>query len=152
LDTLKELLSTLDSQLPAIYLVAQHLDPKHPTILRDLLARSTALPVVLIEQDLTPEPQTIYIVSPGHNASLEQGRVKLTPAAAVGPKPSVNLLFNSLADSAGERAIAVILSGTGSDGAQGVGAVKAAGGLVIAQNEMSAKYSGMPNAAVETGF
>ncbi|SFR58902.1 chemotaxis protein CheB [Thiomicrospira sp. ALE5] len=151
LDALKELLSDLDKSLPAIYLIAQHLDPKHPTILRDLLSRITDIPVELVDQDIVPKPNKIYIVSPGHNAVVEQGRIKLTPAAEIGPKPSVNLLLNSAAEGLGEKAIAVILSGTGSDGAQGVGAIKAAGGIVIAQTESTAKYSGMPNAAIDSG-
>lgn len=152
LDALKELLSCLDKSLPAVFLVAQHLDPKHPTILRDLLARITDLPVVLVDDDTRPQTNTIYIVSPGHNAMVQDQKIKLTPAAEVGPKPSINLLLNSVAQDIGEHAVAVILSGTGSDGAQGVAAIKAASGLVVVQSENTAKYSGMPNAAVETGF
>jgi len=151
LDALKDFLSGLDSRLSAIYLVAQHLDPKHPTILRDLLARITDIPVELVDKDTLPKPQTVYIVSPGHNAMIQQGRITLTPAAEIGPKPSINLLLHSAAEDLGEKAIAVILSGTGTDGAQGVSAIKAAGGLVVAQSEISAKYSGMPNAAIDTG-
>ncbi|WP_044413680.1 CheR family methyltransferase [Thiomicrospira microaerophila] len=151
LDALKELLSGLDPQLPAIYLIAQHLDPKHPTILRDLLARITDIPVELVDKDITPKPQTIYIISPGHNALIKQGMIQLSPAAEIGPKPSINMLLHSAAEALNEKAIAVILSGTGSDGAQGVSAIKAAGGLVIAQSETTAKYSGMPNAAIDTG-
>jgi two-component system CheB/CheR fusion protein len=152
LDALKELLSTLDPTTPAIYLIAQHLDPKHPTILKDLLARITDIPVNLVDQDLEPQAGQIYIISPGHNAVIENNKIKLSPAAAVGPKPSINLLFNSLAEEINDRAIAVVLSGTGTDGAHGVTAIKAASGLVVVQSEATAKYSGMPNAAMDTGF
>ena len=152
LEALKELLAGLKAETPAIYIVAQHLDPKHPTILKDLLARSTDLPVTLVEEDLKPEVGQVYIVSPGHNALVEKGRIHLKPAAAVGPKPSVNLLMTSLAEDQGEQAIGVILSGTGSDGAQGMMAIKSASGLALVQTENTAKYTGMPQAAKETGF
>ena len=152
LEALKEFLGSIDPDLPATYIIAQHLDPKHPTILKDLLSRMTDLPISLIEEDLEPQVGRVYIVSPGHNALVKNQHVRLSPAAAIGPKPSISLLLNSVAEEIGDRAIAVILSGTGSDGAQGVTAIKAASGLVIAQDEHSAKYSGMPNAAIDTGF
>lgn len=152
LDALKDFLSNIVAEKQAVYLIAQHLDPKHPTILCDLLSRVTHLPVRLVTEELKPVPNSIYIISPGHNAVIENERICLLPAAEVGPKPSVNLLLHSASEALAERAVAIILSGTGSDGAQGVAAIKAAGGMVIAQSEMSAKYSGMPNAAIETGF
>ncbi len=152
LEALKEFLKVLDPKTPAIYIIAQHLDPKHPTILKDLLERVSGMPVELVNKDMKPLPNTIYIVSPGHNAQIKGGKIVLTPAASIGPKPSINLLLNSLAEEVAERAIAVILSGTGSDGAQGVAAIKASSGLIIVQDEATAKYSSMPNSAIETGF
>ncbi|MFP4294993.1 MAG: chemotaxis protein CheB, partial [Halothiobacillaceae bacterium] len=152
LDALKELLSGIEHANDVIFVIAQHLDPKHPTILQDLLARITQLPVVLVQQDLTPTPGSIYLISPGHNATIVDRRITLTPAAPVGPKPSINELFGSLAEDVADKTIGVILSGTGSDGAQGMIAIKAAGGITLAQDENSAKYSGMPRAARETGF
>lgn len=152
LEALKEFLKALDSNISAVYIIAQHLDPKHPTILKDLLERVSSLPVELVDQDMTPKPNTIYIVSPGHNAQIKHQKIVLTPAASIGPKPSINLLLNSLAEEVGERAISVILSGTGSDGAQGVAAIKASSGLIIVQDDESAKYASMPHSAIETGF
>lgn len=151
LDALKELLAGLDPNINAIIIIAQHLDPKHPTILKDLLARSTRLPVHLVEKRVRPQAGSVYIISPGHNGLVEASELLLRPAAEIGPKPSASLLMSSLAEDQGEQSIAVILSGTGTDGAQGVMAVKAANGLAIAQNEETAKYSGMPRAAVDTG-
>ena len=150
LEALKELLKQLKAQ-NAIYIIAQHLDPKHPTILRDLLERGTHLPVHLIEQDTKPVAGEIYIISPGHNAIIEHETIVLKPAAPIGPKPSVNEFFSSLADELKEYSIGVILSGTGSDGAQGVIAIKANGGLTISQSESTAKYTGMPRSAIDTG-
>ncbi|PLA74810.1 hypothetical protein CYQ88_04265 [Hydrogenovibrio sp. SC-1] len=152
LEALKELLEVLNPKTPAIYIIAQHLDPKHPTILKDLLERVSNMPVELVNKDMQPVPNTIYIISPGHNAQIKRGKIMLTPAALIGPKPSINLLLNSLADEVAERSIAVILSGTGSDGAQGVASIKANAGLIIVQDNETAKYASMPNSAIETGF
>ena len=152
LEALKELLTSLDSNIPAIFIIAQHLDPKHPTILKDLLARVSSMPVELVTTNTEPVANTIYIVSPGHNAQIKHGKIMLTPAASIGPKPSINLLLNSLAEEAEEKAIAVILSGTGSDGSQGVASIKANSGLIIVQDGKTAKYDSMPNSAVGTGF
>lgn len=151
LEALKEFLKVLNPKIPAVYIIAQHLDPKHPTILKDILERVSTLPVELVNKDMVPAPQTIYIVSPGHNAQVKGGKIVLSPAASIGPKPSINLLLNTVSEEIGERSIAIILSGTGSDGAQGVAAIKANSGMVIVQDEVTAKYSSMPNSAIETG-
>ncbi len=151
LEALKCFLENFTLRQQCYLIVAQHLDPKHPTILKELLARTTDMPVQLVETDIQPEVGQVYIISPGHNATIQDGKICLSPAALVGPKPSIDVLLNSLASSAGEKAIAVILSGTGTDGAQGAMAVKAQNGVVFAQSLESAKYNGMPNAAIETG-
>lgn len=151
LEALKCFLENFTVRQQCYLIVAQHLDPKHPTILKELLARTTDMPVQLVETDIQPEVGQVYIISPGHNATLKEGKICLSPAAMVGPKPSIDVLLNSLASSVGEKAIAVILSGTGTDGAQGAMAIKAQNGVVFAQSLESAKYNGMPNAAIETG-
>lgn len=150
LEALKELLSELDSK-NAIYIIAQHLDPKHPTILKELLNKVTNLKINMIQEDIRPQPGQIYIISPGHNAIIENEKIILKPAALIGPKPSINEFFSSLANALEDRAIGIILSGTGSDGAQGIVAIKAAGGIAFSQDEITAKYSGMPRAAMDTG-
>jgi two-component system CheB/CheR fusion protein len=150
LEALKELLSGLDTK-NAIYIIAQHLDPKHPTILKDLLNKITDIKINMIEEDTKPVEGEIYIISPGHNAIIQDKKIILKPAALVGPKPSINEFFTSLANEIEDKSIGIILSGTGSDGAQGIVAIKAAGGIAFCQDEISAKYSGMPNAAAETG-
>jgi two-component system CheB/CheR fusion protein len=151
LEALKELTQTLHKD-NAVYIIAQHLDPKHPTILKDLLERVSPLAINMIDEDTVPREGEIYIISPGHNAIIENGTIILKPAAAVGPKPSINEFFTSLASELEDRSIGVILSGTGSDGAEGIIAIKAAGGIAFSQDELSAKYSGMPRAAIETGM
>jgi len=117
-----------------------------------LLARTTELEVREVEDGTIPLPNRIYITPPNRNLILENERFQLVePGIEVLPKPSVNTFLHSLAESRGEDAIAVILSGTGSDGASGARAIKAGGGLVFAQDPLSAKYSGMPQATIDTG-
>ncbi|HKJ76216.1 MAG TPA: CheR family methyltransferase, partial [Gammaproteobacteria bacterium] len=96
-------------------------------------------------------PGCIRIAPPGLNISTADGRIHLSqPDAGVGPKPSVDYLFNALADDYGENAVGVILSGTGTDGAGGIRAIKAGGGITIAQEAATAKFNGMPQAAIDT--
>jgi two-component system CheB/CheR fusion protein len=151
LDALKDFLNYLDFK-DAVYIIAQHLDPTHPTILKELLEKVTTFPIHMLEENTVPKKGTIYIISPGHNATVKDGCIELSPAALIGPKPSVNELFCSMADEFKEYCLGIILSGTGSDGAVGISAIKAAGGITIAQDDRSAKYSGMPRSAMDTGF
>jgi two-component system CheB/CheR fusion protein len=151
-----EALRDLVGQLPAVsrlaYVVVQHLSPSHRSLLVDLLRRETALQVLEIAQGMTPAANTVYITPPGVNVELRAGALHLTEARRPGiPKPSADHFLASLASEYGDNAIAVVLSGTGTDGAKGVRAVKASGGFTFAQDPTTAKYDGMPRAAIETG-
>jgi len=152
LEALRGLLSNLPAKSNMAYVIAQHLDPKHPSMLTELLARITPLPVSEAKQGEQPKADHIYITPPGHNIKFDGVRLVLEDAAKLGPKPSVDVFFSSLAESMGEQAVGIILSGTGSDGSQGVRAIKVAGGIAICQDDSSAKYNGMPRSAVETGL
>ena len=152
LSALKKLLAHLDNSFHGIVVVVQHLDPKHPTILRDLITRITSMPVFLVEKDVVPVAGGIYIISPGHNATLINQTITLTPANLHGPKPSINLFFNSMARQLGYRSIGVILSGTGNDGTEGLKAIKVENGITIAQDLSTAKYLGMPKSAIDSGL
>ncbi len=151
LEALSALVSHLPSKLGASYVIVQHMSPNHRSMLVQLLARETTMQVSEIQDGETPQPDQIHITPPNRNLMLQEGHFNLMePAAEVIPKPSVNIFFSSLAEDCGEDAIGVILSGTGSDGAVGVRAIKASGGLVFAQEPGSAKYSGMPQSAIDT--
>jgi len=152
LEALKELTSNLVSNADMSYIICQHMHPKQPSMLRELLSRTTSLPVVEINDDMTPELNTIHITPPGYNLTIKENRFHIEPVSHIGPKPSVDLFLSSLAEEAGEQAIGIILSGTGSDGAHGIRAIKAAGGISIAQDEATAKYNGMPKSAIDTGL
>ncbi len=152
LEALRVLLESLPESDVLAYVIAQHVSPTHVSMLKNLLAPTTRLRVTDLLDGQVPEAGVVYITPPNRDVVLRNGKLRLTePQAAIGPKPSVNHFFHSLAESVGERAIAIILSGTGSDGASGIRAIKAAGGFTIAQEPESAKYDGMPKAAIHTG-
>ena len=151
LEALRALIPGLPQTSQLVYIIAQHMDPNHPSLLREILARVSPLPVSDVTESLQPQAGTIYITPPGHNVSLMAGRLLLEPVSHIGPKPSIDSFFTSLAESAGNRAVGIILSGTGSDGAHGMRAIKAAGGLTFCQDDTSAKYNGMPRASIQTG-
>jgi len=151
-----EALTHCVAQLPqasgCVFIVAQHMSPNHRSLLAEILGRESALPVREAQAGALPESDCIHIVPPGFNLTIGDGRFVLhATSPEVSPKPSINLLFQSLAENFGEHAIGIILSGTGADGTSGLRAIKAAGGIGLAQNPRSAKYEGMPHAAIEAG-
>jgi len=150
-----EALSALVANLPATgnicYVVAQHMSPQHRSMMVDLLARSSTVKVREAGDGMPLEPNILYVTPPNRNVEIRNHQIVLSDTFPEGPKPSVDLLLKSLADQVGEHAVGVVLSGSGSDGAQGVRAIKAAGGLAIAQEPSTAKYDSMPEAAIRTG-
>lgn len=152
LEALKEFASGLSHSDAMSFVVAQHLSPSHSSLLRDLLRPTTELRVSDVEDRLVPEADTIYITPPNHDVEYRGGCLRLIkPKASVGPKPSVDHFFTSLAENYGENTVGIVLSGTGSDGALGIRAIKAAGGVALVQDPQTAKYDGMPRAAIQTG-
>ncbi|MBK7000454.1 MAG: EAL domain-containing protein [Rhodoferax sp.] len=150
LEALSQLVSGLVSGLPCIYIVAQHMSPTHRSMMADILARETRLPVREIEDEQQPEFDVVYVIPPGSNLVMQYGRFSLTNTVPeVSPKPSINLLFQSLAEEYNDHAIGVILSGTGSDGTRGLRAIKSVGGVSFVQIPETAKYDGMPRSAID---
>ena len=153
LEALRELGRHLPEDAGATYIVTQHMAPQHKSMMSELVGREASLPVLDIVDGMEPEANHIYITPPNQDLAVEGNKLRLhEPSKEPGaPKPSVNRFFRSLATELGERAVGVILSGTGSDGAYGIQAIRAAGGITIAQDEGTAKYGGMPHAAIESG-
>lgn len=148
-----KVLGALPADLPVPVLVVQHLDPRHKTVLAELLSRRTELRVKLAEAGETITPGTVYIAPPNFHLLIEpRGVLDLSGSELVHfVRPSADLLFESVAGAYGSRAIACVLTGSGSDGATGVSAVKSRGGTVVVQDPEEAEFKGMPSAAVATG-
>lgn len=152
LEALRPFVAGLPAHANMTYIMAQHMSPDHRSLMVELLARETSLKVAEASNNLPPKADTIYVAPPNADVTVINGNLHLSkPTNTVGPKPSVDRFFVSLADDQEDRAIGIILSGTGSDGARGIKAIKAAGGITIAQDPKSAKYDSMPNAAIRAG-
>jgi two-component system, chemotaxis family, protein-glutamate methylesterase/glutaminase len=153
LTALSEVLSALPADFAATVLIVQHLDPRHRSLLADILSRRTGLTVKQAAEGEVLQLSTVYIAPPDRHLLVTRGgTVSLTQSELVHfVRPSADLLFESVAASYKDRAIAVVLTGTGSDGSMGVTAIKNTGGTVIAQDEKSSEFFGMPGAAIHTG-
>lgn len=134
------------------FVVVQHLSPDFKSLMDELLARHTEMSIFKVTDQLTVRPNSIYLIPPEQNMALSHGKLLLTEQDSHrGLNLPIDIFFKSLAMDAGESAIGVVLSGTGSDGSRGLVAVNEAGGLVIAQSADSSSFDGMPRAAVSTG-
>jgi two-component system CheB/CheR fusion protein len=135
------------------FVLVQHLDPNHKSILSELIRRYTRLPVFEVEDGMVVQPNCIYVIPPGHDLALLNGALQLLePSEPRGQRLPIDFFFRSLAQEQRERAIGIVLSGTGSDGTQGVRAIKGEGGMVMAQNTASTEFDGMPRSAIGTGL
>ncbi|MGB1234751.1 MAG: chemotaxis protein CheB [Planktomarina sp.] len=153
LEAIRELLSTLPANLPVSYVVVQHMSPKHKSLMTTLVARHTDLTVEDVKDQTVPKPNVVYVTPPNNDVVFKDGMLCLRQPSQEPsrPKPSVDRFLVSLAENHGEKSMAIILSGTGSDGAYGVQAIREVGGITLAQDNDSAKYDGMPLSAVQTG-
>jgi two-component system, chemotaxis family, protein-glutamate methylesterase/glutaminase len=153
LSALSHVLARLPADFPAVVLVVQHLDPRHRSLMADILSRRTPLQVKQAEEGSRLRPATVFIAPPNRHLLVNpDGTLSLSQSELVHfVRPSADLLFESVAASYKDRAIAVVLTGTGSDGSMGVQAIKKMGGTVIAQDEQTSEFFGMPGAAIHTG-
>ncbi|WP_370051830.1 EAL domain-containing protein [Neptunomonas sp.] len=153
LEALTRFIRGLPHGLKMGFLIAQHLSPAHKTMLVELLTRETELTVTDAVHGLAIQADTIYVTPPNRNIEINANfEIILTDRdlTTFGPKPSINHLFSSIAEFKKEHAIGIILSGTGTDGAQGIRAINAAGGITMVQDPLDAKYDGMPKAAIDS--
>ena len=135
------------------FVLVQHLAPDHKSILADLIRRYTRMEVHEVEDGMVVEPNCAYIIPPNRDMAFLHGALHLLePALPRGQRLPIDFFFRSLASDQHERAIGIVLSGTGSDGALGVRAIKGEGGMDMAQTPASTEFDGMPNAAIATGL
>jgi two-component system CheB/CheR fusion protein len=150
IEALSVLVSSLGKDFPAPIVIAQHLDPHRDSHLASILERRGPLPVVLVTGRLPLENGRIYVVPSNRHVRIERGEVVMDADATERPRPSVDRLLSTAAQHYGDRVLAVVLTGSGSDGAAGAVDVKQAGGVVIIQNPQTAAYPSMPMALPPT--
>ncbi len=154
LDAFKRLLKAVPENSGMAFVLVQHLDPNHESLLADLLQKVTSIPVLEISDDIKVEPDHIYIIPSNKMLIASDGILKLSPRPTKNKKDRnlpIDLFFSSLAEVHQSHAIGVVLSGTASDGTAGLKAIKDQGGLTFAQDEASAAFIGMPHSAAQAG-
>jgi two-component system CheB/CheR fusion protein len=148
LEAFTQLLRSLPADTGMAFVLVQHLDPKHESMLTQILSQRTKMPVYEVKDGMAAEPDHVYIIPPNTDMTISGGVLALAPRTQVrGHHMPVDHFFHSLAEDQKSKAVGVILSGTASDGSLGLKAIKAEGGITFAQDEKSAKYGGMPHSA-----
>lgn len=150
---LSTVVESLPEDFPIPVLVVQHVDRRHRSLIAQILQRHTKLEVSEAKQGDKIAPGRLYVAPPDqHMLVSDSGRLNLMHTELVNfVRPSADLMFESVAGTYRDRAIGVVLTGSGSDGAQGIRAIKAVGGTTIAQDEATSEMFGMPGAAIATG-
>ncbi|HSE41037.1 MAG TPA: chemotaxis protein CheB, partial [Acidobacteriota bacterium] len=151
LDAFKSLVKRLPDDNGMAFVLVQHLDPSHESSLTKIISAATKLAVVEAADGMVLEPNSIYVMPSNADISLSGYRIRLTPRSTTVPHLPVDSFFDSLAENHGANAVGVILSGTASDGTIGLKKIKSEGGITFAQDEVSAKYPGMPRSAASAG-
>jgi two-component system, chemotaxis family, CheB/CheR fusion protein len=153
LKALTGLITALPDDAGMAYILVQHLDPTHESLMGELLAEHTEMPVLQADEGMIVERDHIYVIPSGVYLSVAAGTLHLSkPTAPHGARLPVDFLFESMANDLGAFAIGIILSGTGSDGTKGIKAVHDKGGFILVQDPAEASHDGMPQSAVASGF
>ncbi len=152
LNALTHVLRGLPRDFPSSIVIVQHLSPGHKSWIANLLGRAVQIGVEQAEHGKIMQPGTAYIAPPGEHLLVGPGKLQLAHTQLVHfSRPSIDLLFESVAGTYGSRSIGVVLSGSGRDGSSGIRALREAGGITIAQTPEDAEFRHMPEAAIETG-
>ena len=150
---IEEFFSNCPDNIGIAYIIISHLDPKHISILPEIIQRSTTMPVVQIEDGIKVEPNCIYVIPPNNKLDIFHGALYLTELKNIQHHNlAINYFLKSLAQDQLDKAICIILSGMGTDGTLGLKAVKAEYGLCFVQNPETAQFNGMPCSAVSTNL
>ena len=152
LEAYKEFFQALPSGTGMAFVVVQHLDPSHHSMLTEIIAKSTAMPVEEVKSGIRIKPDCVYVIPPNAFMSISESTFTLTPRSkGPGQHLAVNFFMRSLAESHGVGAIGIVFSGTGADGTLGLEDIKAEGGITFAQEPSTARYDGMPRSAIDNG-
>ncbi|HEY1204107.1 MAG TPA: chemotaxis protein CheB [Bryobacteraceae bacterium] len=151
LEAFTELLSHLPDDTGMAFVLIQHLDPGHESHLQELLSKASRMPVSEVKGGTRAEANHVYVIPPRCNLRISAGVLETPPRPASGRNMPIDSFLQALAADRGSKALGVILSGTGSDGTLGLGAIKAAGGTTFAQEKRTAKFDAMPGNAIAAG-
>jgi len=152
IEAFTELISNLATDTGMAFVLVQHLDPEHHSMLTELLSKKTAMHVKEVTNGMTVEPNHVYVIPPNATMSISNHTLQLAPRGeGRGLHMSIDHIMRALAEGQGNHAIGVLLSGSGTDGTAGLGEIQAHGGVTFAQDEQSAKYDSMPGSAVAAG-
>ena len=153
LETLETYFANTPPDIGIAFVVIQHLSPKHKSIMASILAKHTLMSVWEIEDGMQVEPNHVYLNPPDKNVAIFNRTLHLLkPIKSSAINMPIDFFFRSLSEDQKEKAVAIILSGTASDGTLGIKAIKGEGGMVMVQDPAGAKYEGMPRSAIETGL
>ena len=152
LSALEQFFDNMPADTGMAFVVIQHLSPDFKSLMDDLLARHTTMPIYRVTNGIELASDSIYLIPPKTNMTVSEGKLYLTEKT-VSPQVElpIDIFFNSLAQDAEDRAVGIVLSGTGSDGSKGIVSIHRAGGLVVVQSPESAQFDGMPRNAITTG-
>ncbi|MBN2682839.1 MAG: PAS domain-containing protein [Bacteroidales bacterium] len=153
LEAIQDLFKFIPEKSGMAYVVIQHLSPDYKSLMDELLARHTNIPIQIATDGMDVLPDNIYLIPPRKNLKVFHNKIFLeNQSLNKGLNLPVDVFFRSLAAEKGKNAVGIILSGTGSDGTLGTRAIKEAGGVVLVQDELSAKFNGMPKSSISTGL
>lgn len=152
LEALEKFFTNMPVDSGLAFVVVQHLSPDYKSMMVELLSKRTSIPVHFVKDGMAVQSNNIYIIPPRKNITIFHRKLHLTERGTEFLHLPIDIFLNSLAEDIGEKAVAVILSGTGSDGTRGVRAIKEAGGMVMVQDPQTAKFDGMPRSAIATNL
>jgi two-component system CheB/CheR fusion protein len=152
LDALEKFFMNATNESGLAIVIVQHLSPDYKSLMADLLGKRTEMPVKVAEDGMLVEPNHVYLIPPRQSLTIFHRKLYLTERETGQLYLPIDIFFQSLADDLEEKAIGIILSGTGSDGTRGIRAIKEKGGLVMVQDEQTAKFDGMPRSAIATSL
>lgn len=153
LEALEKFFENMPAENGIVFVVVQHLSPDYKSLMVELLSKKTKMKIHQVSDGIEIKPDNVYLIPPKKNMTISNNKLFLSNKSSdqVLNLP-IDIFFNSLAENVGEKAIAVVLSGTGSDGTRGIRSIKEMGGMVMVQEENSAKFDGMPRSAISTGI
>ncbi len=153
LSSLEKFFNNMTAASGIAFVIVTHMEPDHHSMMPELLQRETAMPVRQVEDGMIIEPDHIYIIPPDHDMAVMDGALQLMDRQKrTGSQSTINFFLRALAEDFQEKAIAVIMSGTGTDGSLGIKSIKEKLGMVMAESQETAQYRGMPESAINTGM